>query len=434
VTARAERALSTAPEAPVEVRLATELPLKVAIFFGRDPAGRVIAMRAALGSGVEIVETVGSDDPRSFAELAQALRDAAPDVVLAAAEKNRDADGIRESLEALRFGCVAQRPPPRVIALAEPKLAERMRPAAGPFGFASLPDVPVLISSLRSQRRRDDANTTLRDEVLEDAARALAASAASDALVVDVSEAMTSCVLARADGLVEAVHAVGIGIGVSADRVVARAGIDRVRRWLPWPMDAPALLERVFNRARWPGALPASEVALAIEMALAREAIGLALREASAAGFSVAAMRAAPNVLVTGRAASFPRAAQTLIVAVDGLEPTGIASLWREPDEGHAERVALVASLRTRGIATLRFAHAEGREEQRVSRGTVAVAPLRGTVQISGAVRGVGDAGALGVVIDARGRPLALPHRDAERLPALGRWNAALGVLSRAPR
>jgi hypothetical protein len=424
--------ISTAPEAPVEVRLATESPLKVAIFFGRDVRGRVIATRAALGSGVEIVEIVGSDDPRSFAELAQALRDAAPDVVLAVAEKARDADGIRESLEALRFGCAAQRPLPRVIALAEPKLAERMRPAAGPFSFENLPDVPLLIASLRSQRRRDDATTTLRDEVLEDAARSLAASAASDALVVDVSEAMTSCVLARADGSVEAVHAMGVGIGVAADRVVARAGIDRVRRWLPWPMDAPALLERVFNRARWPGALPASEVALAIEMALAREAIALALREASAGGFSVAAMRAAPNVLVTGRAASFPRAAQTLVVAIDGLEPMGVTSLWREPDEGHAERVALVASVMTRRSATLRLTHAGGREEQRVSRGAVAVAPLRGTVQIGGAVRGAGDAGALGVVIDARGRPLALPHRDAERLPALGRWNAALGVLSRA--
>ena len=176
--------------------------------------------------------------------------------------------------------------------------------------------------------------------------------------------------------------------------------------------------------------MPASEVALAIEMALAREAIGLALREASDAGLSIAAMRAAPNVLVTGRAAAFPRAAQTLVVALDGLQPTGIVNLWREPDDGRAERVALVAPVTTRRSATLRLAHAAGREEQRVARGTIVVAPLRGIVEISGAVRGFGDAGALGIVIDVRGRPIALPHRDAERLPALGRWNAALGVFS----
>lgn len=424
--------ISTAPEAPVEVRLALESPLKAAIFYGRDPRGRVSGTRAALSGGVEIVEIVGSDDARSFAELAQALRDAAPDVVLASARSATDADGIRESLEALRFGCAARRPPPRVIALAEPKLAERLRPAVPPFLFETFMDPALVIQSLRSQRRRSDPALTLRDELIEDAARALAASAASDALVVDVSEATTSCVLARADGVVEAAHAMGIGLGAAADRVVARAGIDRVRRWLPWPMDMPALLERVFNRARWPGAVPASAVALAIEMALAREAIALALREASAAGLSVAAMRAAPSVLVTGSVAAFPRAAQTLIVAVDGLEPTGVVRLWREPDDGHAERVALVAPVMTRGSATLSFTHAEGREEQRVSRGSIAVAPLRGTVEISGAVRGLGDAGALGIVIDARGRPVALPHRDAERLPALGRWNAALGVFSGA--
>src|SRR5207245_8213022 len=108
--------ISAAPKAPVEVRLASESPLRAAIFYGRDPRGRASATRAALGGGAEIVETVGSDDPRSFAELAQALRDAAPTVVLASAGSPKDAEGIRESLEALRFGCAVRRPPPRVIA------------------------------------------------------------------------------------------------------------------------------------------------------------------------------------------------------------------------------------------------------------------------------------------------------------------------------
>jgi hypothetical protein len=422
--------VSTAPEAQVEVRLASE-SLRAAIIYGRDPRGRANAARAAFGAGVEVVETVGSADPRTFAELAQALRDAAPGVVIASARSTRDADGIRESLEALRFGCAARRPSPRVIALAEPRLAERMRPAARPFPFEAFAKPAEVVASLRSQRHRDDSAAILREEVLEDAARALASTAGSDALVVDVSDSMTSCVLARADATVEAVHASGIGVGAS-DRVVMRAGIDRVRRWLPWLMDTPALLERVFNRARWPRAVPASEVALAIEMALARESIALALREAENAGLSLAAMRAAPNVLVTGRAASFPRAVQTLIVAVDGLEPTGVTSFWREPDEGRAERVAVVASMTVRRSARLRLTHAAGREERRVMRGTIGVVSLSGMIVISGAVRGSGDAGALGAVIDARGRPLALPHRDAERLPTLARWNAALGVFGGA--
>ena len=33
------------------------------------------------------------------------------------------------------------------------------------------------------------------------------------------------------------------------------------------------------------------------------------------------------------------------------------------------------------------------------------------------------------VIVDARGRPLELPPRDAERLPAIARWYSALAAL-----
>src|SRR5207247_9279861 len=97
-------------------------------------------------------------------------------------------------------------------------------------------------------------------------------------------------------------------------------------------------------RARWPGARPATESALALARALGREAIAHTLRDAESAGLDGAAMRASPAVLVTGRAASFPRPAQTLLVAVDGLEPTALTTVFREPDDGRAERIALVLS------------------------------------------------------------------------------------------
>jgi len=57
--------------------------------------------------------------------------------------------------------------------------------------------------------------------------------------------------------------------------------------------------------------------------------------------------------------------------------------------------------------------------------------PHRGDadVEITGTpVRTHGTAGALGVIVDARGRPLALPPRDAERIPTLVRWFAALDL------
>jgi hypothetical protein len=61
--------------------------------------------------------------------------------------------------------------------------------------------------------------------------------------------------------------------------------------------------------------------------------------------------------------------------------------------------------------------------------------PYRGEVQVevSGTpVRAQGTAGALGVIVDARPRPLALPPRDAERIPTLVRWFAALDAAAGA--
>ena len=420
--------LSTAPTAPVESGTRQVRPLRVVLFHGRDDRARVSAIRVARAAAAEIRDIVGASDPRSFADLAQSLRDASADVVIASAASPGDAEAIRDSFEPLRYGCAAARPAPRVIALCDARAAERMAPAVRPFALEIFAEAPRAVTALRALRRALGTESTLRDEVLDDAARALAARTGSDALLVDVSEGSTSCVFARADGSVDAVHSTPLGLGEAADRVVARSGVDRVRRWMPWAIDNPALLERIYNRARWAGAVPTSTVALALEMALAREAIALALGDAAEAGVEIARMRAAPSVLVTGRAAAFPRASQTLLTLVDGLEPTRVTTVWREGDDTRPERVALVASVAPRGTATVRLVSAAGRRQERVARGEVRLAAVRGDVDVAGAVRGTGNAGALGVFIDARGRPLALPHRDAERMPALGRWYGAVGA------
>jgi hypothetical protein len=391
---------------------------------------RVTAARLVLAAAAEVREVVPGDDPRSLVELADALRQARPDFVLACARQNKDSRSVADSLEALRLGCAAQQPQPRVIALGDPGATAPLRAAARPFAFETHTDPGALVGTLREHRRGGDGNLTLRDELLEDGARSLAASSSADAVVIDVSEASTSCVLARPDGAVEAAHRVNAGLGSGGDRVIASAGIDRVRRWLPWPIDAPALLDRVFNRARWPEAVPASEIALAIEMALAREAISLVIREAAAAGLDVTAMRAARTVLVAGRAAGFPRPGQTLLVLVDGLEPSSLTTVWREADDTAAQRVALVAPIAPRRSAKVRLVHREGREEQRVPRGSFVLTPAVGDVDVSGDIKGRGHAGSLGVLIDARGRPLELPHRDAERVPTVARWHIASGALA----
>ena len=415
---------SAGTSTPVErTRVALEKPTRVLLVVSRDPAERRTLTRVALAAGVGIADTIATDDTRSFVEIAQAIRDASPDAVVVRGGA-RDAPELAVVMEALRLACASRRPPPVVLAFADPRVVSALTAVSRPFDFASFSEFAATVQALRRLRRAD---ATSREEMIEDGARALAKARAGGALAVDVSESSTSLVMARANGAIDAAHFAALGLG-TGDQLVARAGLDRVRRWLPWPLDAPALLERVFSRVGYPLPLLASNEAIQLEMALAREAIAHALADAETAGFDVAAMRRARSILVTGRAASFRRRTDSLTVLVDGLEPNGVSTVFREPDDGGAERLALVVAFEPKRRVKIRFTHAEGRSEYRVDPGALLLVPLNGPVAVSGrgAVRGHGEAGIAGVLIDARPRPLTLPERDAERLPLVGTWNAAL--------
>jgi hypothetical protein len=420
--------VSTGTKSPVEQTTVTlGRSLRVALLHGRDEASRRAVAQLALASGTEIVARVRATDPRSFVEAAQALRNAKPDVVVIHGGA-KDQAALAELLEALRLGCAAQRPAPRIFALVNDGVAQALRPRADPFQFETFATGIEMVEALRDLRRAGNESTELRDALIEDAARALAATNRTAALAVDVTERSTSLVLVRADGRLEAAHLVPLGLGMGADHVVVRASLDNVRRWLPWPIDAPALLERVFSRPRRPGDLPTTEAVL-LEMALAREAIAHALRDVADAGHDVSAMRSAPAILVTGRVASLPKPGQSLLVLVDGLEPTAVTTVFREPDDGGAERIGMVVPVTTRKSAKIRLVRASGRSTARVEPRSFGLVQIGDDVDVAvngAGIRGQGRSGELGVLIDARGRPLSLPERDGERIPAVARWHAAL--------
>ena len=425
--------VSTGIDAPVEeTRVALGRSLRIALVHGRAEASRRAVGHVALASSTEVVARIRAADPRSFVEAAQALRDARPDVVVLEGGP-KDEQPLAELVEALRLGCGAQRPMPRVFALLDARAADALRMRASPFEFERFTSPSEMVERIRELRRAGDENVILRDALIEDGAKALATTNATTALAVDVTERSTSLVLARPDGRIEAAHFVPLGLGMGADHVVVRASLDNVRRWLPWPIDTPALLERMFNRTRRPtGGAANAERAVLLEMALAREAIAHALRDAADAGLDVVAMRSAPSILITGKPASLPRAGQSLLVLVDGLEPTAVSTVFREPDDGRAERIGMVVSVTTRRSAKIRIVRASGRSLARVDRGSFGVVATGADVDValSGAgVRGHGRSGELGVLIDARGRPLSLPERDTERIPAVTRWHAALRAI-----
>jgi hypothetical protein len=435
---------------------------RVAVLAGGTPDLERVLRRAVLASGAEFVLLIHATDARSFTERAAALRDARPDLVLVLAAERREADRVVDLVEALRFGCADQSPAPRVVVAGDSHAALRLKAAAAAFAVELLSDPrrPDGLSAFahrgREFRRGTDANIVLRDEALEELAR-LVAARGTDALVVDVSGGSTSLVRASVHGNVTAAHVAPLGSGVAADRTVVRAGLDGVRRWIPWSIDAPTMLERVFNRARWPDAVAAEASALALEIALAHEAVSHAHADAAAAGMADT-LREAPITIVTGAAASFTRAAHTALVAIDGLASRRPTTLYRDTDEGLVALAAVAAHIRSAGGDPT---SAVGDELTRRLVPTALVVPVtpgrRSRLRVNGvehradalvpgaffSVRHHGDAdveitgtrvktrgtaGELGIIIDARGRPLLLPARDAERIPALVKWFAALDL------
>ncbi|NTU81555.1 MAG: hypothetical protein HGA45_19595 [Chloroflexales bacterium] len=262
--------------------------------------------------------------------------------------------------------------------------------------------------------------------------------------------------------------------------LLAGSGVADLARWLPFPIDAAILTERLLNRALRPQIMPSSREDIYIEHALAREA----LRAAYAALRDEAAVDDYDWLVAGGGVlAHAPQLGLALLTLLDALEPTGehdhpiidvyldtlgllvtggaLAGLDPDAAVTVTDRdllrnvpLASVVTLLGEGRAGDAAAEVElsvvGGRSQRVSvcHGEIArldlpqgrfghlkVRPAGGT-RVGTAAPGEvvesdgGDVAgsSLGVVIDARGRPLHLPEDAPQRRARLWRWLVALGV------
>ena len=434
-----------------ELRVAIGTPVRVALLVGRAPSDLAAARAFALASCVEPVLTLRAADAGvSLIERASALREADPAAALLVAT---DADGVADLAEAARLAWAPEYERPLVLAATSDRVRSKTQPALDAVGAEALPfGTPggrdAVVARLRALRRAG-ADVVLRDEAVEAATRALAADTRRATTVVDVSGDTTSIVHATPERIAFAAHA-HVGVGMAADRVVRRAGLDRVRRWIPRALDAPALLDRVFNRARWPGAVAATPLTLLLEMALAREAIAHVLQEAARAGFATDAARNAPGIVASGAMAVWPRTQQIVHALADALEPQGshviardngaliasgaLASRASASSAATIEPLALLRVMSPKKTESLTIVDKGGPVDERIARvqrGSFFLVRTTGDVEtrVGRTVDATAHDLSLGVVVDARGRPLELPTRDAERLPTLLRWATALETL-----
>jgi hypothetical protein len=235
----------------------------------------------------------------------------------------------------------------------------------------------------------------------------------------------------------------------------------------------------ISTKVAYPASLPATVEDLAIEEALARQVIQASVRKI-AGGFPRRAMRYGGSLLpwfepiiASGSVLTHaPNYAHTLLMLLDGLQPTGVTTLVL--DQYHlaaslgaaaamnpvlAVQVLDSSTFLNLGTVVTPFGHARagspvlrarmtlesgGETSVDVKQGALEVLPLpagqparlhlqplqRSDVGMGSAGRGGGlrvVGGALGVVIDARGRPLRLPDDPAHRRDLIKKWLWTLG-------
>ena len=290
---------------------------------------------------------------------------------------------------------------------------------------------------------------------------------------IDVGAASTALVGAATRGEYFPAAQPGAGVGTGAGAILRAVGAQRVQRWLSGPASEDELREYVLTRMLRPRALPSTPRELEFEHALAREAIQLAVR---APGSRLAGMTGMDVLLGTGGVlANAPHPAMAALILLDALQPRGITSLVldtahlsnvlgtvagidqqiaAEVAESDAVLLQLGTVISTVGTVpvgepavrvVLEFG--DGRQHvEDVPQGSLVRLPLPpgeramlglfpapvidvglGPGQHARASEPV-EGGALGLVVDARGRPLSLPEAPEQRMARISEWRRALGL------
>ncbi len=303
--------------------------------------------------------------------------------------------------------------------------------------------------------------------------RFLAQHYAMNVTAVDVGGATTTVMLSGEQG--EFVPNVNAGIGVASGMgaVLQQVGAQRITRWLPFALSEEELRQFVLNLIQHPHVLPTNNRDLQITHAIAREAMVLTVEMARK---NTRNWPDADLILATGGVlAHAPTYGQAALMLLDALQPRGVTSLVIDKTMlisqlGAVATVAPITAVQVNendavthrlGTCVVPFGqlqpgqvaltvgveYTNGRQiKVEVMAGTIEVIALRPNEQAlltlfpaPGVDVGLGpgeraraaeeiDGGLVGLIIDARGRPLILPTHEAERQAQIMQWMQAIGA------
>ncbi len=268
----------------------------------------------------------------------------------------------------------------------------------------------------------------------------------------------------------------GVGHGLAA--LLKVVPLEKIGRWLPFELPPEELYNRLLNKSLHPVAVPMNYEDLMIEYAVAREALRLVLNQARA-GWPLQPSSGRldlPWNLIIGAGLTLtgaPEPGYAALLLLDGFEPWGVTSLALD-QQGAAVLLGAIAAVQPAAavevaarsvfsnLATVVAPYGHGQpgklalkvkitrvdgavEAVDVPYGSLEVIPLpagqKATLQMNPTRHfdvGIGqpgrgasaevDGGLLGIIIDARGRPLRLPREDGLRQQQLEQWMAKFRV------
>jgi hypothetical protein len=291
---------------------------------------------------------------------------------------------------------------------------------------------------------------------------------------IDVGGGTTTVMLAGEQGEFIPMVSTGVGVGGSIGEVLQKVGLEGIRRWLPFDISEDEVRQFTLHHMLHPQTLPTETRTLALMQAFAREAIILTIE--AARKNSHLDMPDTDLILATGGVlAHAPKYGQVAMMLLDALQPRGVTSLVVDntmliSQLGAVATVAPVMAVQVNendavshrlGTCVIPFGNVQpgqlavrvgveysnGRQLSiDVMGGTIEVIPLRANEQALLTLFpaptvdvGLGpgeraraaeeiDGGLVGLIVDARGRPLILPANDTERKARLLQWSQALGA------
>jgi MutL protein len=303
--------------------------------------------------------------------------------------------------------------------------------------------------------------------------RFLAQHYAMNVTAIDVGGSTTTIMAAGEQGEFIPLVNSGIGVGSGLGAVLQQVGLRNIARWLPFSVTEEEIRQFVLNRMLHPHIIPGNARELQICQAFAREAMTMTME---AAKNSVAMWPETDLVLATGGIlAHTPKYSQVALMLLDALQPRGVTSLVLDKTMlitqlGALATVAPITAVQVNendavthrlGTCVIPFGglqpgqlavrvgveYSNGRQlSVDVMAGSIEVIPLRlneqalltlfpaptvdvglGPGERARAAEEI-DGGLVGLIIDARGRPLVLPTDETERQARLLQWAQALGA------